>query len=158
MVSQMGLRFSPSKTKAIIFMRHQLVNSRRYTIPPKKLNIYGADIDFLKQHRYLGMLFDSSLTWGPHIKALKTSVESKINILKAISGAEWGADRHTLLMLYKTIVLSKLSYGCQLYSGAADSTINPLKSIQHKCLRIATGALKCAKKDRLEVEAYIYTL
>ena len=103
-LAKWGLRFSPSKTKAIIFMRHQLVNSRRYSIHQKVLKLYGANIEFVKQHRYLGMIFDSSLTWDPHIKALKISVEAKINILKAIRGAEWGADRHTLLMLYKTIM------------------------------------------------------
>ena len=153
-----GLRFSPNKTKAMIFMRPQLVNSNRYGRHPLILKLYGRNIQFVKEFKYLGLYFDTSLTWTRHIKEVKEALQSKINILKAINGVEWGADRHTIIMLYKTIILSKIAYGCQLYSSAANSSFTPLKSIQNKCLRIATGALKCSKIPILEVESNVYPL
>ena len=81
---------------------------------------------------------------------------SKINILKALSGIEWGADRITLLMLYRNMIRPKMTYGCVLYSSANDNTLKPLEVVQNKCLKIATGAIYCTKTNTLEVEAYIY--
>ena len=118
----------------------------------------GKTIDLVQHHRYLGIIFDRSLSWNKHINELVNSMTSKINIIKALSGIEWGADRITLLMLYRNMIRPKITYGCVLYSSANDNTLKPLEVIQNKCLKIAMGAIYCTKTNTLEVEAYIYIL
>ena len=98
------------------------------------------------------------MTWKPHINYIKNNTINKVNILKAINGTDWGADRNTHIMLYKNMICSKLEYGCCLYSTAAKSTFNPIQVIQNNCLRIATGALRNVKIETLEVESGVYPI
>ena len=57
-----GLRFSPEKTKAMIFMKHQLKSSNRYKGHGLSLEIYNKKIEIVSNHRYLGIIFDSYMT------------------------------------------------------------------------------------------------
>ena len=148
-----GLRFSPSKTKAIIFMRPPLLRSSRYLDHHKVLTIRGEVIDIVREHKYLGLDFDYCLSWGPHIRSIRSSIVSKVNILKAISSTDYGADRFSILRLYKSMVRPKMEYGCVLYSSAAQCHLSTLNIIQNKCLRIATGCLSRVSTKVLEVEA-----
>ena len=156
---QWGLRFSPTKTKAILFCRVGVERSLRVIRIPKELQFCGAEVEYVNNHRYLGLIFDRHLTWNAHIEYLRTTMGSKINILRAISGTDWGADRHTMLMLYRRMILPKMDYGSILYSKSiishkvCDSVLKPLGVLQNECLRIATGALKGVYIPVLEVEA-----
>ena len=53
---------------------------------------------------------------------------------------KWGGDRHTLLMLYRAIVRSKLDYGCIVYGTASNANLRQLDSIHNSGLRLALGA------------------
>ena len=98
------------------------------------------------------------MTWRPHVAALRASMTSRINILRAVSGRDWGADRDTLLMLYRCMVRPKMEYGSELFSCAADSTVSSLFSVQYQCLRIATGSLTGVRADSLAVETNVLPL
>ena len=153
-----GLRFSAQKTKAVIFKPPTLTTSLRYRNHPKVLTLYGVQIEIVPYYKFLGLIFDSSLTWVHHLNALKEALNSRINVLKAISGSDWGADRSTSLMLYRNMIRPKLEYGCILYASSATTNLNSLEVIQNRCLKIATGVFKSVKTEILEVEAGIYPL
>ena len=53
----------------------------------------------------------------PHIKYLKAKCLKALNLLKVLSQTSWGADRTTLLKLYRSLVQSKLDYGCIIYGS-----------------------------------------
>ena len=69
-----------------------------------------------------------------------------------LSHASWGADRTTLLMLYWSLVQSKLDHGCIIYSSARDSYLQMLDPIHNKGLRLALGAFRTSVAS-LYVEA-----
>ena len=50
---------------------------------------------------------------------------------------DWGADKSTLLKLYRSLVRSKLDYGCFIYGSARKSYLRCLDSIHHMGLRLA---------------------
>jgi hypothetical protein len=64
-----------------------------------------------KQVKFLGVIFDSKLSFLPHIKYLKANCQNSLNVLKIISHSDWGADKTTLLRLYRSLARSKLDYG-----------------------------------------------
>ena len=41
-----------------------------------------------------------------------------MNILKVVGNTEWGADRKVMLRLYRSLIMSKLDYGCIVYGSA----------------------------------------
>ena len=64
-----------------------------------------------------------------------------------------GADKSTLLKLYRSLVRSKLDYGCFIYGSARKSYLRCLDSIHHLGLRLVLGALRTSPVESLYVEA-----
>ena len=151
-----GLKFSAQKTKAMVFTikRNILVKHKNLL----KLKIDNNEIEFVNNFKFLGLHFDSKLKWNIHIKNLQNSLISSINLLKIIRGNNWGADRHSLRMIYKTMIRAKLDYACFIYSTASKLLLQKLNVLQNKCLRLISGALRCSRIERLEVESAIEPL
>ena len=83
------------------------------------LKLDNDHIQFVKEAKFLGLIWDTKLTFEPHIKYLKARCKKSLNNLKVLSRTEWGADRTTLLKLYRSLVRSKLDYGCLVYGSAS---------------------------------------
>lgn len=144
-----GFKFSTSKTVCVHFCR------KRGYHPDPKLKLYGDDIPVLTQVKFLGVIFDNKLTFHPHILALKQKCQKALNLLRVVSHMDWGGDRETLLRLYKSLILSKLDYGCIIYGSAAKSYLAQLDPVQNEGLRLCLGAYKTSNAESLEVEANI---
>ena len=143
-----GLSFSPSKTVAMHICRKQnctkIVNT---------LTMNGTPLLTKENHKFLGLTFDNSLTWRPHITNLKKSCHKTLDLLKHLSYKKWGADRTTLLRLYIMLLKPKLDYGCEAYGSACRSLIDTLPPIQNAAIRIATGAYRSSPVMSLHAEA-----
>src|SRR6266516_1178657 len=121
--SKWGLKINIIKTMGIIFCNH---NVDLNTI---KLNIYGNPIIFLNSVKMLGVIFDSHLTWKAHIDYLIAKSVKGLNLIRCISGTNWGSNKSTLLTIYKSIILSSLDYCCFTYDTASPSNLKRLDSI-----------------------------
>ena len=142
-----GFRFSASKTVPVHFHRLRYV-----TWNQPSLSLYGIPLTFESEKWFLGLLFDSKLSWIPHIKTLKMSCLKAMDILKFLSHTTWGSDRRTLWQLYNALVQSKLDYGCQAYSSATDTVLKSLDPVRNLGLRLASGAFKSSPVPSLYAE------
>ena len=64
-----------------------------------------------------------------------------------------GVDKSVLLNLYRSLVRSKLDYGCIVYGSARPSYLKMLNTIHHQGLRLALGAFRKSPVESLYVEA-----
>ena len=87
-------------------------------------------------------MWDSQLPWKEHVPMLKAKCLKSLNLLRAVSSESWGADRCTLMRLYRSIIRPKLDYGALVYCSASDSLLNSLDVIPNEAMRISTGAFK----------------
>ena len=76
-----------------------------------------------------------------------------LDIIKVVANQEWGADKSVLLKLYRSLVRSKLDYGCIVYGSARPSYIKMLDTIHHQGIRLALGAFRTSPVESLYVEA-----
>ena len=67
---------------------------------------------------------------------------------------DWGADCIVLLRLFRSLVRSKLDYGCIVYRSARRSVLKQLDPIHHQGLRIALGAFRTSPAQSLYIEAH----
>ena len=67
---------------------------------------------------------------------------------------DWGDDRIVLLRLYRSLVSSKLDYGCIVYGSARRLILKQLDPIHHQGLRIALGAFRTSPAQSLNTEAH----
>ena len=142
-----GFKFSTTKTVAMHFCKIRGVH------PDPDLYMYGQRIACKEETRFLGLIFDNKLTWGPHINDLKIRCLQALNVLRVLSHTSWGADRKHLMILYKALVASKLSYGCEVYSSATKTRLAVLDSVHNAGIRLSTGAFKSSPIPSLLVDA-----
>ena len=130
-----GFRFSVNKTKAMIFSKNK---SEQHI----SLKINNQNIEYVNQFKFLGLIFDNRFTWNEHINYVEEYCNKRINLLKFVSGTKWGANRSSLYKLYTALILSKIDYACEFYYSTNQQNRYKLDCIQHKCLRLCTGAFK----------------
>ena len=117
------------------------------------LKLDGKNIPVVEQYKYLGIMFDRRLTFIPHIKYLKAKCHKAMQLLRVLAHTDWGADKTTLLKLYRSLVRSKLDYGCFIYGAARKTYLKELNTIHHQGLRLALGAFKTSPVESLYTEA-----
>ena len=100
------------------------------------------------------MIWDTKFTFEPHIKYLKARCQKSPNILKVLPLTEWGPDQTTLLKLYRSLVRSKLDYGCIVYGSAFKTALAKLDPVHNQGLRLSLGAFRSSPVESLYVEAY----
>ena len=145
-VNQNGLKFSVEKTCCVNF------RYKGTTFDPQ-LTLNGMPIRHVKNVRFLGVIFDERLTYAAHVENLKIECTKSLNLLRVLAHTDWGADRTVLLRLYRTLIRSKLDYGCIVYGGASRSTLAKLDPIHHQGLRLALGAFRTSPVESLCAEA-----
>ena len=123
-----GFKFSVNKTCAVTF-------SKQHEVPQPHLSLYNTPIQYKDQVKFLGLIFDTRLTWKPHIEQLKVACTKILNLLRVLSHTTWGADRKTLFRLHTALILSKIDYGCQAYASASNSILKKLDSVHNNGLR-----------------------
>ncbi len=141
-----GFKFSASKCTCLHVCRIYHLHSNPV------LYLGGNHLPFAESTRFLGLTFDKSLTWRAHILGLQTRCVSPLNLLRMLNGTSWGADRTTLLRLYRTLIRSVLDYGSEVYGLAAPSTLRPINSIHHAGIRLSTGAYRTSRIECLLAE------
>ena len=103
--------------------------------------------------KFLGLWWDSYLSFKKHISVLKTQCKEALNLIRVVAHLKWGGDRDTLLMLYRAIVRSKFDYGCIVYGTASNTNLRQLDSIHNSGLRLALGAFCTSPVSSLYTEA-----
>jgi ribonuclease HI len=142
-----GFKFSKTKTKCMHFC-----NVRKLHLDPE-LTLDNTPIEVVKEFKFLGLVFDSKLSFIPHIKYLSDKCQRALNLIRVVSSMDWGADREVLLRLYRSLIRSKLDYGCIVYGSARNSYIKKLDTIHNQGLRLALGAFRTSPIASLYAEA-----
>ncbi|GBO00212.1 hypothetical protein AVEN_239574-1 [Araneus ventricosus] len=87
-------------------------------------------------------IFDRKLTFLPHVLHLRKKCERSLNIPKGFSETCLGADRTSLLRIYKAVTLSRIDYRCTVYGSSRPTVLRRLDTIHHSALQICTGAFR----------------
>ena len=136
-----GFKFAAQKCKVIHFTA-----PRSRVHRPPAIRMGNTFLPVEESTRFLGLWWDSRLSFTKHISVLKTQCREALNLIRVVAHLKWGGDRDTLLMLYRAIVRSKLDYGCILY-------LQQLHSIHNSGLRLALGAFCTSPTSSLYTEA-----
>ena len=143
-----GFTLSTEKTIGVTF-KVSVITTKQPEIPA--LRLCGKEIKIEEQVKFLGVIFDRKLNWKAHINYIVDRCSKVLNIMRSLAGQRWGADKRSLLMIYRALIRSKIDYACQTYDTASDIAKKEL-DIQAAALRIACGAMKSTAIAALQVE------
>lgn len=143
---RLGMKINAMKTKALHL-------GSRKTLPP--LRLHDSDIAWVGSHPYLGVWMDPHLTFKNHVAATAGKAKARLNIMRAITGLERGANYQVLRTYYIQAVRSVIEYGAPCLSTASTTAITSLEMLQNQAMRLMVGAPKWTRICTLQVETNI---
>ena len=92
----------------------------------------GHIIEQTATYKYLGVLIDENLNWVPQIDFMCKKLASVCGLLSKVRHY---LNRNSLMLIYNSLIESRLRYGILSWSTAIGKHINRLKVLQNKALR-----------------------
>jgi hypothetical protein len=142
-----GFQFARAKTVCMHFCNKSTPH------PEPSLRLCNTEIPVINETKFLGIIFDSKLTFKPHIVNLRKKCLKAMNLLRVVARTDWGGDSTTLLRLYRSVARSKLYYGCVVSGSARASYLESLDRVKNAALRVCLGAFRTTPVSSLHVEA-----
>ena len=129
---QNHLKFSPTKSKVVWFTRKLFPHGK----PPVFLG--PTALKAVDEIRYLGLIFDSNLTWRSHILDKLKKVKRLVHKVRNFIGKTWGMKSQYLIWAYETFILPILTYGCHCWAQESEKFTLEFTRLQ-RCLLLGTG-------------------
>ena len=129
------LKLSHTKTVTAAFHLHNREAKREL----KVCNI-GKTLPFCPVPTYLGVKLDRSLTYRPHLEALRKKLCARVSLLRRLAGTGWGASAKTLRTAALSLVYSTVEYCAPVWCRSVH--IRLIDSVINDALRIVTGCLR----------------
>ena len=111
-----GLEFGADKTEVVVFTRKRL-----NTLGLPRLSMANRDLSYSDTVKYLGVLLDSKLTYGAHIREKVKKATRLLYCFKTSVGQLWGPSPYLTRWVLKGIVLPKIMYGAMVWVGKASN-------------------------------------
>ena len=110
--------------------------------PETLLYLNNESIQIVQETKFLGIIFDSKLTFIPHIKYLKATWLKALNLLRVVIRTDWRADYIALMQIYTSCIRSKLDHGSLVYRSGKKSYLQLLDPIHNQALRLCLCAYR----------------
>ena len=103
---------------------------------------------------FLGIKFDRTLSFSPHVSLVQAKAAPRIRALKAISARSWGPSKESLACLYKSFVRPVLTYASPAWAPfAPKSILKPISTLHNRACRIVSGCLSSTPLPSLYAES-----
>ena len=112
-------------------------SNKKKDIDKLKIKIHGKQLESCDSYKYLGVIFDSNLSWKPHIDYICGKISKACG---ALSKLRHCVDFDTLKTVYYALVHSYLRYGIVTWGSASETVLRPLTMLLNRIVRIMTFA------------------
>ena len=126
------IKLNPEKTKVIIFSRSSLPRNSEPI-----LKLYGERLKICPQVKFLGITFDSKLTFQKHFEEILERCNTRYHRVRLIVNKKWGPSPSTILQIYKQCVRPIFEYGSLSTITTSDTIISKIQRLQNKFIRLA---------------------
>ena len=145
------LELSPTKCVPIIFTRKRRLNQ----LPT--LTLGETNLEFKERAKYLGIIFDRSLTWKFQIKDIQEKCSKRLGVIRYLC-KKYKIQQKDALTLYKTLLRPILEHASEIYGDTSKTNKNKLDAIEHKAICTALGVNILAKRSESNREARVMPL
>ena len=122
---------NPAKSKVLVFTRCP----RHEKEGPIHIRLFNEDIQTAKEVEFLGVVFDSYMTWEPQNAKIISKAYNRLNLLRVVAGLTKKKNPSLLVKLYRSIILSLSEYASVGIISAADCHIEKLQLLQNQAMR-----------------------
>ena len=123
----------PDKTKSMIIGTRQ---RKQLTKPTLNLTLDTSNIEQVKEHKMLGVVIDSELTWNQHLELTIKKLSRNVFLLTKLK--KYVQYRH-LRMFFNAQVMSHLNYASTLWDGCSQLIFKKINSIHRRAVKKITN-------------------
>jgi ribonuclease HI len=126
-----GLAINPNK--AIV-----MPVTNRYKYKLKTLKLFGHELPFVKEAKYLGVTLDTRLNFEGHVSNVIAKCTKSFWACRSMVGKNWGLTPKMTRWIYKQVIIPRLTYGCVVWWHRATKT-----NFQSKLVKLQRMAGLC---------------
>ena len=124
----------PAKSKLILFSK---CPRHKEELPQgPSVQLCNEQIHTVSEADFLGLTFDTRLTWEPQTRKMLTRAYKRLNLIRSIAALSTKPKPYTLLTLYNSTILSIFEYAAICIVTAADCHLLKIQMIQNQSLRL----------------------
>ena len=116
--------------------KFMLITKKR-NITPLAIYINNTTLEQCESYKYLGVVFDKDLNWKSHVDYICGKITRSIGGLASLRHR---TNITVLREVYYALVNSYVKYGIIAWGNASETTLQPLKVLVNKAVRIITFA------------------
>ena len=114
--------------------------------------------------KYVGIYFDSCLTWKLHLAYLEAKTTQKLSILLAMVGSTWGVNINNVRRKYISTILPQFLYcvlvwfvssGEHWFKRKEDRTLALIRRINTRAGKIILGTFRTSTGAALDIELFL---
>ena len=144
-----GLTLNIGKCEACLFTP----STAEYKWKPT-LTIAGQTIQETQHPRFLGITYDKMLTFHKHTEEVTSRMRSRMCLLNAVGGADWGWNRDSMRLIFTATQRSIAEYGSTAWAPWISQTaMEKIECAQRRAARRITGATASTPAEALNREA-----
>ena len=117
--------------------KFMIITNKRVSTKNFYLKINRTALERCSSYKYLGLFFDKDLNWNTHVNYLCKKLSKTCGIISKLRHC---IDIETLKIVYYSLGYSYLRYGNIVWGNAAESVLEPLKTLQRRIIKIMTFA------------------
>ena len=124
--------------------QYMLINSNYNTTVdgPFELKMGGHIISRTKTYRYLGLIVDEKLSWAEHINEICSKLSQVAGVIFKIRNL---LTREAMMLVYHSLVGSKLRYGLICWATANKFLLNKIIVAHNKIITYMTFEKRCTR-------------
>ena len=134
---QWFIQLNPLKSQLVIFTKCPRHKAEIENCKPT-IKLFGQEVPIVAEATYLGVIFDTRLTWEPQFKMMTTKAYKRLNMLRHLSSLSKDPNPNTLINLYRSIIRPIFENGSVCTINAAEVHLNKIQILQNQALRVIT--------------------
>ena len=149
--TECGLKYCPAKCNAMLF------TTKRKKINVPKLQLNGQQIPQVKTAKILGVIFDTKLSWIPHLNQKIDKCKAILMKIKPILNRHWSPNPIYNRWIYTSVIIPILTYGSVIWERVSEN-----KNIQKKLEKLQrlglTGIANARRSTPTAALEHIYNV
>ena len=101
------------------------------------LKLYGGTLEVYPQVKFLGITFDSQLTFQKHFEDILDRCNTRYHRLRLLANKEWGPSSSTIIQIYRECVRPIFEHGSLLTITTSDNIISKIQRLRNEFVRLA---------------------
>ena len=117
--------------------KFMIVTNKKIKSYDMSVFINGTKLEECEKYKYLGIMMDRNLSWKAHVEYISKKISKACG---SLANLRYCVKTNILREVYHSLIHSYLRYGIVVWGNACDTTLQPLKCLINRAVRIMTFA------------------